>query len=183
MEILQLIAWVLIIIAALRTVGLAKSSGRALPRATKAALWVLSIAVPVIAQAAAVAILAPPLRVTRFHWWFIDTFGMRLGNAQYAVDVFWRTIGAVVGILIARAGSYLLVGVNREASAGPAAAATPIEPPNAISTATAIDLTGSWLLDVAYPDKGITSVKIDIDLQQTGTAITTPATGQTPVTR
>src|SRR5258708_32993629 len=64
MEILQLIAWVLIIIAALRTVGLAKSSGRALPRATKAALWVLSIAVPVIAQAAAVAILAPPLRVT-----------------------------------------------------------------------------------------------------------------------
>ena len=45
-------------------------------------------------------------------------------------------------------------------------------------TQPAADLTGSWDLDMAFPDKGITSMQGDMGgLQQTGTAITGTALG------
>src|SRR5208282_4790005 len=100
MELLAVLPWVVILAGAFYIVRFAKSLGRELPKRTLAPLGVLAIVVPVVAQGVAAAVFSPPLRYTKLVWFFIDTFGMRGGNAQFCADVFCRTMGALVGITL-----------------------------------------------------------------------------------
>jgi len=126
MGIVELIPWVFLVVGAVRIGGRAKSSGRMSSGTALTVVWILLIAVPVIFQAAMVRVFSPGLRVTAFHWFLIDTFGMRLGNAAYVVDAFWRTVGVIVGFIVVNAivanggpgGSRPAISGNADASAG-----------------------------------------------------------------
>ena len=48
-------------------------------------------------------------------------------------------------------------------------------------SSVAIDLTGPWVLELAFPAQGILSMQFKLDLQQIGTTIAGTASGKRPV--
>ena len=60
---------------------------------------------------------------------------------------------------------------------GTALAQSTTAPTPPMKETAAINLAGSWSLEMAFPEKGITSMQLDLTLQQTGATISGTATG------
>jgi hypothetical protein len=103
MGLLQLLPLALILVCAFWIVAAAKAPEPKLSNAKVVGLWILSIVVPLVFMSLAFFVFIPnDMAVTHFEWALIDTLGMRLGEAQYLAEVFWRTVGAGAGILVMR---------------------------------------------------------------------------------
>ena len=97
MQLLSFLPWALIFIGAFKAVDIVKPSERKLTKPMSVGLWVLALAVPIVAQAVAGELFAPPYKDTQLAWILYD-IGLRMPTARFIAEVIFRTLGAVAGV-------------------------------------------------------------------------------------